>query len=99
MRFFLSMLYPALVLPFYLRWSRQQAESQIDRMQAAVFDTPGVEAPIPSSVVWVGVSLIAGHFLLGRRLLRLRAWQSVLSLLVGVAVGLGLFQAQARNPD
>jgi hypothetical protein len=96
-KFILSTLCTALLLPFYLRWGRQQAERQIDKMQDAVFNTPGAEALVTPPVVLGGMMLIGFHFLLARRGLGLKAWQTVLSLLVGITAGLGVFMFPVQN--
>ena len=82
--FILSTLYTALLLPFFLRWGRQQAEAQIDKMQESVFNTPGAEAPVPPLVLVGGLGLIASHFFFARRFLRLKGWQAFLSWLLGL---------------
>jgi hypothetical protein len=74
-----------LALPFY-RWSRAQTEAQIDKMQRAVHFTPGVEPPLPPSVLLAGAGLIAVHQI-AARILGLRAWPAALSLLVGAIAG------------
>jgi len=91
LKFILNTLYTALLLPLYLKWSRQQIESQIDKMQEAVFNTPGVEAPVPAPVLLGGIALIGGHLWLGQRGLRLRGWQTMSSLVLGSLIGTGLF--------
>ena len=90
-RFLASIVLTALALPVYLRWSAEQAEEQIDKMQEAAFNTPGAEAPVTPSIVMGGIGLLFGHFVVGRRLLRLRGWQAFLSLLAGVAGGVATF--------
>ncbi len=52
-------------------------------MQDAAFDTPGMEPPVPPAVLMAALSVVAGHFAMGR-LLRMRRWQSMLSLVLGV---------------
>ena len=80
--FLLAALTPALFL-----WARRQSEEQIDKMQEAAFNTPGAEAPIPATVPAAAAGLLAGHFVVGRAVFGLRIWQSVLSLLLGLAAG------------
>ena len=96
-KFILSTLYTALLLPIYLRWSRQQTEHQIDKMQEAVFNTPGAETIVTAPVVLGGVLLIGFHFLVARRALNLKTWQSVLSLFVSIVAGLGIFMFPTQN--
>jgi hypothetical protein len=87
LKLMISMLYLSLLLPAYLAWGRRQAEGQIDKMQAAAFDSPGVEAPVPLQVILTGAGLFGGHFVLAR-LLGLRGWQAWLSLLIGSGAGI-----------
>jgi len=89
-RIFFATLLTAALLPIYLRWSRTQAERQIDKMQAAAFDTPGAESPVTPTVLGGGVALLLAH-LIGSRLLRLNAWRTVMSLVLGLTVGTGIF--------
>jgi UDP-N-acetylmuramyl pentapeptide phosphotransferase/UDP-N-acetylglucosamine-1-phosphate transferase len=89
-RFLLSTFLTALAVPFYLKWSRDQAEGQIDKMQQAVHDTPGAESPVTPEVLLGGAGLLAGHWLLSR-ILGLRFWQAFLSLLVAIGAGFGLY--------
>ncbi|MEZ4580212.1 MAG: hypothetical protein R3A10_00925 [Caldilineaceae bacterium] len=49
-------------------------------MQEAAFNTPGAEAPVTPSIVMGGIGLLFGHFVVGRRLLRLRGWQALFEL-------------------
>jgi len=86
MKFLLSVGLTGAAVPFLLRWGRNEAEGQIDKMQAAVFNSPGTEAPIPTVVVMAGAGLVAGHWLVGS-LLRLPGWQKALALVIGGAVG------------
>ncbi len=89
-RLLLSTFVTALALPFYLKWSRDEAESQIDKMQQAVHGTPGAESPIPPAVLLGGMGVLAGHWLLSR-LLGLRFWQTFLSLLLAIGAGFGFY--------
>lgn len=89
-RFLLSTFVTALAIPFYLKWSREQAEGQIDKMQRAVHSTPGAESPVTPAVLLGGAGLLAGHWLLSR-LLGLRFWQTFLSLLAAIAAGFGYY--------
>jgi UDP-N-acetylmuramyl pentapeptide phosphotransferase/UDP-N-acetylglucosamine-1-phosphate transferase len=89
-RFLLSTFVTALTIPVYLKWSRDQAEGQIDKMQSAVHGTPGAEAPVTPAVLLGGAGLLAGHWLL-TRLLGLRFWQSFLSLLLAIGAGFGFY--------
>jgi hypothetical protein len=89
-RFILCLLYPLLLIPLYLDWSRAQAEGQIDKMQQSVFNTPGSEAPVPPVVVIGGVGLLAGYGLWAR-LLRLPGWARFLAMLLGAPLGVAVF--------
>lgn len=96
LRLLLTVAYPAGLLPLYLEWSRRQAEAQIDKMQRAVFNTPGAESPVPPIVVVGGVALALGYGvwtnLLGGR-------QRGVGLLLGVPLGVALFALRrARQP-
>lgn len=85
-----TLAYPVLLVPLYLDWSRRQAEAQIDRMQAAVFNTPGAEAPVPPVVVVGGLGLAVGYGL-WTRLLGQRGWMRGLGLAVGIPLGVTIF--------
>jgi UDP-N-acetylmuramyl pentapeptide phosphotransferase/UDP-N-acetylglucosamine-1-phosphate transferase len=89
-RFLINTFVTALVLPFYLKWSRDQAEGQIDKMQKAVHGTPGAESPVPPPVLLGGAGILAGHWLLSR-LFGLRFWQAFLSLLLAIGAGFGFY--------
>jgi hypothetical protein len=97
-RFLLAFAYPIFLVPLYLEWSRGQSESQIDKMQAAVFNTPGAEAPVPSPVVVGGALLLAGYWGV-TRLFGVQGWLRWLGALIGAPVGVAIFmQRQAgRN--
>jgi hypothetical protein len=90
MKFLYSVAFSVILVPLYLIWGRNLVEAQIDKMQEDAFNTPGVEAPITPSVVMAGVALLSGHFLWGR-LIGLRTWQSVISLIAGAAIGVYAF--------
>jgi hypothetical protein len=98
MRFLICLAYPALLLPLYLAWSQSQAEGQIDRMQQAVFNSPGMEAPVPPVVMIGGVGLLVGYGLLAQ-LLRLPGWLRLVAFGLGLPVGVAIFalrQAERR---
>lgn len=90
MKFLFSIAFLAVLVPFYLIWGRRQAEAQIDKMQKDAFDTPGAEAPVPSTILLAGAALVGSHFF-WCRLIGLRAWQAVGSLIVGVTIGISTF--------
>jgi UDP-N-acetylmuramyl pentapeptide phosphotransferase/UDP-N-acetylglucosamine-1-phosphate transferase len=90
LRFLFTTFVTALAVPFYLKWSRQQAEGQIDKMQAAVHGTPGAESPIPPVVLLGGAGLLAGHWLLAR-LFGLHFLGSFVSLLAAIGTGFGYY--------
>lgn len=86
-RFITSAFLWALLLPPFLRWGRAQAEFQIDKMQHAVFNSPGSEAPIPPPVAITGLTLLSIHNVASRWLgIRGPLW--VLSLITGSLVGM-----------
>lgn len=87
MRFLAGMVYIGALLPLYLQWSRGEAERQIDRMQTAVFNSPGAEAPITPAVVIGGITLVTSHMVIARRILHLTLPQALLSLIFGGCVG------------
>jgi hypothetical protein len=90
LRIMFSATLTAIAVPFYLRWSADQAERQFDKMQKAVHFTPGAESPITAEVVVGAGGLGISHFAVGR-VLGLRWWQAALSLLAGVAAGTLVF--------
>jgi hypothetical protein len=95
LRLLITLGYPIVLVPFYLEWSRRQAEGQIDKMQAAVFNTPGAEAPVPSSVVVGGALLILSYWGV-TRLFGARGGLQLLGALIGVPAGVAIFaQRQA----
>ena len=89
-RFLVTTFVTALAIPFYLKWSRQESEGQIDKMQAAVHGTPGAESPIPPSVLLGGAGLLAGHWLLSR-VLGMGFVTAFVSLLVAIGAGFGFY--------
>jgi hypothetical protein len=95
LRFAMGMLYALVGVPLFLVWGRGQAEAQIDKMQAAVFNSPGTEAPVPPSVVMAGAGLLAGY----------GAWSALWglkgvarwsALLLGAALGLFVYSERNR---
>ena len=97
LRLLIAFAYPILLIPLYLDWSRRQAESQIDKMQAAVFNTPGAESPVPPTVMVAGALLLVGYWMV-TRLLAVPGWLRVLGAVLGVPVGVAIFsQRQAGN--
>jgi hypothetical protein len=93
-RFMASVLTTATSTLFFLQWSQTQVDRQFDKMQQKVHFTPGAEAPLPPAVALGGAGLLALHLLLGRWLLHLQPWQSLLSLLFGMIAGLVFFLNQ-----
>jgi len=87
---FFTTVLTALLAWRYLDWGRGQAEKQIDRMQEAAFDTPGVEPLVTPPVILAGVGLILANLTAGW-LLGMKAWQRALSLAAGIAGGAGVF--------
>lgn len=86
-RFFFGSLYLAALLPLYMIWSREQVERQIDRMQAAVFNSPGAESPVTPAVVVGGITLLAGHLVVARRVLQLSLVEAFFSMVIGGGIG------------
>ncbi len=88
--FLAALAYPLLTLPPYLAWSRGQVEGQIDKMQAAVFNTPGAEAPVPPAVVVAGLGWLLGYGAV-TAWLGVKGWRRAVALVVGVALGSVVF--------
>lgn len=86
-----SILYLASLLPLYLQWSKQQAEGQIDKMQEAVFNSPGAEATITPSVVTGGVTLLGSHFVIARKGLDLDNGEALATMFLGGVLGYLIF--------
>jgi hypothetical protein len=97
LRILMVFAYPILLLPLYLTWSAQQAEAQIDKMQRAVFNSPGAESPVPTPVVLAGVGLLGGFGLLTWAL-GVKGWVRVLALGVGAPVGVAIFALRQAQP-
>jgi UDP-N-acetylmuramyl pentapeptide phosphotransferase/UDP-N-acetylglucosamine-1-phosphate transferase len=89
-RFLLSTFVTALAIPFYLKWSRSQAEGQIDKMQAAVHGTPGAEPPVTPAVMLGGAGILAGHWLFCR-MLGMRFLGTAASFLLAISAGFGFY--------
>lgn len=88
MRFLVSTLFTGGVLALFLRWARSQSEQQIDKMQDAVFNSPGAEAPVPPRVLVAAFGLLIVLWFVDRRLFRLARWQTLSSLLTGGVGGI-----------
>ncbi len=98
-KFFFSTLYLAALLPLYLIWSRAQIEGQIDKMQEAVFNSPGAESPVTPPLIIAGITLLTSHMVIARRGLQLSLVAALGSLLLGGTVGfLGWYQWQKGAP-
>lgn len=82
-----SILYLAAVLPLYLQWSRQQAEGQIDKMQGAVFNSPGAESTVTPAMVIGGVAVLGSHFVIARKGLDLDNGETLATMLLGGVLG------------
>lgn len=89
-RWLLSTFVTALAVPFYLKWSRDQSEGQIDKMQRAVHGTPGAEPPVPPTVMLAGAGVLVGHWLLSR-VLGLKSIAAFLSLVAAILAGFGFY--------
>jgi hypothetical protein len=90
LRFLLATLINTAITWFFVDWSGRQAEGQIDKMLDAVFNTPGVEPPIPPAVLAGGGGLLVAQLVLNR-LLGLRAAASILSILIGGGLGAAVY--------
>ncbi|MFZ4656607.1 MAG: hypothetical protein ACOYNY_06330 [Caldilineaceae bacterium] len=82
-----SILYLAAVLPLYLQWSQQQAERQIDKMQDAVFNSPGAESTVTPAMVIGGVAVLGSHFVISRKGLELDNGDTLATMLLGGVLG------------
>ena len=87
MRFLASTLLASGVFALFLRWARSQSEGQIDKMQEAVFNSPGVEAPVPPRVFVAAFGLLVVLWFINRNVLRLTRRQTLISLLTSGAGG------------
>jgi hypothetical protein len=90
LRFLINTFLTGLAVAFFLKWGREQAESQVDKMQAAVHGTPGAEPPVPPEVLVAGVGLLGGHWLVARTL-GLNFAAAMLSLLAAIGAGFGYY--------
>jgi hypothetical protein len=93
-KFLFSTLITATSTLFFLKWSQAQVDEQFDKMQQKVHFTPGAEAPLPPAVALGGTGLLTLHLLAGQGLLRLRTWQTLLSLFFGIIAGLVVYLNQ-----
>jgi len=87
-----SILYLAAVLPLYLQWGKQQAERQIDKMQEAVFNSPGAESAVTPAVVVGGVTLLSSHFIIARKGLALDNEEVLATMFLGGVLGFLTFR-------
>jgi hypothetical protein len=94
-RLILSILISAVTWFQFLDWARGKTEGQINKMQEAAFNTPGADAPVPIAVLMAGVSVVTAHFTVGR-FLRLRRWQTLTSLMLGLGAGVFLFAKRVQ---
>jgi hypothetical protein len=90
-KFLLSLLYSTVSLTLFWGWAQQRVEGQLDKMQDAVFNTPGAEAPVPPDVAIGGLGLMATHFVFGQKILGLRGWQTFLSFGLGIGAGVAIY--------
>lgn len=98
LKLFFGSLYLASLLPLYMIWSREQAERQIDKMQEAVFNSPGAESPLTPAVVVGGITLLTSHMVIARRVLQLSLTQAFVSMITGGVIGfLGWHRWQSRQ--
>lgn len=96
-KFLLSTLSTAALLPFFIHWGVGQTNKQLDKMQEDAFDTPGADSPITPPMVLGALGVIVGHFVAGGGLFGLRFWQSIASLIFGTAGAVALFVAWFRS--
>lgn len=89
----------AILLTFYMRWSFEQAETQIDKMQDAAFNTPGAEAPLPPNVLLAGFAIVCGYILFIRRLTQFTFLAAIggffVASLTGIVIYIFGFQKQS----
>ena len=86
----------ALTIPFYLRWASDQAELQIDKMQADAFNTPGVQGPVTGPIGLVGLALLLAY-VAWCRIIGLRTWQIISCLAIGTAAGIEVFRQRSEQ--
>ena len=98
-KFLLSTLSTAALLPFFIRWGVGQTNKQLDKMQEDAFDTPGADSPITPPMLLGALGVVVSHFVAGRGLFRLRFWQSIASLLFGAAGAVVLFVLLVQSEE
>lgn len=98
LRFLITLAYPIFLIPLYLDWSRRQVEGQIDKMQRAVFNTPGAETPVPPLVIIVGMMLLAGYWIV-TKLLGAQGWLRMLGMVLGAPIGVAIFTQRQAGQD
>lgn len=98
LRFLITLAYPIFLIPLYLDWSRRQVEGQIDKMQRAVFNTPGAETPVPPPVIIVGMMLLAGYWIV-TKLLGAQGWLRMLGMVLGAPIGVAIFTQRQAGQD
>lgn len=94
-RFLIHALLTAAAAYLFAGWAKAQSDRQIGKMQDAVFNTPGAEAPVPPAVAAAAISLLGTLWTVGRRLLRLGRGLALLGLLTGAAAGVAAFVARS----
>ena len=98
MRFIVHFLLSAAAAYWFARWAKDQSDQQIRKMQTAVFNTPGAEAPVPPAVAGAAMSLLGALWTVGRRLLRLGRGATLFGLVGGAAGGIVAFTATTMRP-
>ena len=98
-KFLLSTLSTAALLPYFIQWGVGQTNKQLNKMQEDAFDTPGADSPITPPMLLSTMGVIVSHFVAGRGLFRLRFWQSMASLIFGTAVAVALFVLWFQSED
>jgi hypothetical protein len=96
LRFLVTFAYPIFLIPLYLDWSRRQAEGQIDKMQRSVFNSPGMEAPVPPTVLVGGALLLMGYWAI-TRIFGVQGWLRALGVLIGAPIGVAIFTQRQAN--
>ena len=96
LRFLVTFAYPIFLIPLYLDWSRRQAEGQIDKMQRSVFNSPGMEAPVPPPVLVGGALLLMGYWAI-TRIFGAQGWLRALGVLIGAPIGVAIFTQRQAN--
>lgn len=93
LRFAVHTLIAAAATYLFAWWAKAESDRQIAKMQDAVFNTPGAEAPVPPAVAAAAISLLGMLWTVARRLLGLGRGLTLLGLLGGATGGAAAFVA------